>query len=55
MDLFVKPRGVKTRWSSFENLSAERACGGLENRGAKGHPSDILLAGKYSAAALSGR
>lgn len=37
MHLFEKPRGVETRWSSFENLSAARGSGGLENQGAKGH------------------
>ena len=46
MNIFVKPQGVQTRWSSFENLKAERARGGLENRGSKGHPSDCLVAGE---------
>ena len=46
MNLFEKPQGIKTRWSSFENLKAERARGGLENGGAKGHPCDRLLAGE---------
>lgn len=46
MNLFEKPRGVQTRWSSFENPSAGRGCAGLENKGAKGHASDRLAAGE---------
>lgn len=46
MNIFVKPQGVQTRWSSFENLKAERNRGGLENRGSKGHPCDCLVAGE---------
>ena len=45
MNLFDKPRGVQTRWASFENQTAERNRGGLENKGGKGHPSDRLAAG----------
>jgi hypothetical protein len=37
MHLFEKPRGVETRWFSFENSSGARGLGGLENKGAKGH------------------
>lgn len=36
---------VQTRWSSFENLTAEKGAGGAENRGAKGHPCQTLNAG----------
>jgi hypothetical protein len=46
MNLFEKPRGVQTRWSSFENPSAGRNCAGLENQGAKGHASDRLRPGE---------
>ncbi len=36
---------VETRWSSFENSTAEKGHGGFENRGAKGHPCDVVRAG----------
>jgi len=45
MNLFVKPRGVQTRWASFENPTAGRNCAAFKNKGAKGHPSDTLAAG----------
>jgi hypothetical protein len=34
------------RWSSFENIKAEKGKGGMENNGAKGHPSDALVPGE---------
>ena len=37
MHLFEKPRGVQTRWFSFENTTEARGQAGLENQGAKGH------------------
>ena len=46
MNLFEKPRGVQTRWASFENPTAGRNCAALENRGAKGHPCDTLKIGE---------
>ena len=46
MNLFDKPRGMQTRWASFENSAATRATGGLENRGAKGHAFDRVAAGE---------
>jgi hypothetical protein len=46
MNLYEKPRGVQARWASFENPTAGRGCGGLENRGAKGHAFDQLAAGE---------
>lgn len=46
MNLFEKPRGVQTRWASFENSTAAPGSGGRENRGAKGHPSDTLDPGE---------
>ncbi|MDT0678021.1 glycoside hydrolase family 172 protein [Autumnicola musiva] len=37
---------VETRWSSFENRGAEKSAGGLENKGAKGHPFNRINAGE---------
>ena len=34
------------RWSSFENITAEKGKGGMENNGAKGHPSDGVEVGE---------
>src|ERR1700712_4564641 len=34
------------RWSSFENIKAEKGKGGMENNGAKGHPADALAPGE---------
>jgi hypothetical protein len=34
------------RWSSFENITAEKGKGGMENNGAKGHPSDGVEPGE---------
>ncbi len=36
---------IEPRWISFENRTGEKGRGGMENKGAKGHPSDILKAG----------
>lgn len=46
MNLFEKPKGVETRWFSFENQEQGRGRAGLENRGAKGHAFDSLGAGE---------
>lgn len=46
MNLFEKPQGVETRWFSFENQEPGRGRAGLENKGAKGHAFDTLLAGE---------
>ena len=46
MNLYEKPRGVETRWASFENVAAGRGEGGKENRGAKGHAFDSLEPGE---------
>jgi hypothetical protein len=46
MNLFEKPRGVETRWFSFENASKERGQAGLTNRGAKGYAFDDIPAGE---------
>jgi len=45
-DLFAKPKGVVTRWSSFENLAARKGQGGRENQGAKGHAFDSIKPGE---------
>jgi len=37
---------LEPRWNSFENLGTEKGAGGKENKGAKGHPYDKLLAGE---------
>ena len=34
------------RWSSFENPTAAKGKAGMENFGAKGHPSDEINAGE---------
>ena len=46
MNLYEKPRGVETRWVSFESPTADRGRAGLENAGAKGHAFDELAAGE---------
>lgn len=45
-ELYVVPDGVETRWSSFENLRAEKGRGGPENQTAKGHAFEVLLPGQ---------
>lgn len=37
---------IQPRWNSFENPTSEKGTGGLENKGAKGHPFDQLKAGE---------
>lgn len=44
-ELYQLPQGQQTRWSSFENPSAEKGKGGLENKGAKGHPAEVIAPG----------
>jgi hypothetical protein len=44
-ELYQLPQGQQTRWSSFENSSAEKGKGGVENKGAKGHPSEMIAPG----------
>jgi hypothetical protein len=46
MELFEKPRGVQSRWFSFEGGDAGRGRAGMENRGAKGHAFDQLAPGE---------
>jgi len=45
MNLFEKPKGVQTRWTSFENLTGEREQAALTNMGAKGAAFDTIPAG----------
>lgn len=42
-ELYTFPTNVQTGWSSFENPKGLKGVGGQENKGAKGHPADILL------------
>ena len=37
---------LDSRWNSFENPNTEKGAGGMENKGAKGHPYDKLPAGE---------
>src|ERR1043165_2141879 len=37
---------IRPRWASFENSTAEKGKGGMENNGAKGHPSDFINPGE---------
>ncbi|HLK55411.1 MAG TPA: glycoside hydrolase family 172 protein [Chthonomonadaceae bacterium] len=46
MNLYEKPRGIQTRWFSFENADPGRGRAGLENKGAKGHAFDQVAAGE---------
>ena len=45
-DLYAAPKGVQTRWVSFENPTGSVGAGGKENKGAKGHPYDRINAGE---------
>ena len=42
-ELYTLPDNTKTGWSSFENPGGVKGQGGKENKGAKGHPADIIL------------
>lgn len=37
---------LEPRWNSFENPTSGKGIGAMENKGAKGHPYDILKAGE---------
>ena len=43
-EVYLKQEG-QTAWTSFENLSGEKGKGALENKGAKGHAFDRIMAG----------
>lgn len=45
-DLFEFDSSSTPAWSSFENITAAKGKGGMENNGAKGHPSDALEPGE---------
>jgi hypothetical protein len=45
-NLFEFDPNSTPRWSSFENITAEKGKGGMENNGAKGHPSDAVEPGE---------
>ncbi len=45
-NLFEFDSSSSPRWSSFENITAEKGKGGMENNGAKGHPSNGIEAGE---------
>ena len=44
--LFEFDNNSSPRWSSFENITAEKGRGGMENNGAKGHPSNGIEPGE---------
>ena len=44
--LFEFDHNSTPRWSSFENITAAKGKGGMENNGAKGHPSDGIEPGE---------
>ena len=41
-ELYSIPKDTQTGWSSFENPGGLKGQGGHENKGAKGHPADII-------------
>lgn len=45
-DLYAAPKGVQTRWISFENQTGAVGMGAMENKGAKGHPYDRINDGE---------
>jgi hypothetical protein len=44
--IYQAAKNVETRWSSFENIKAEKGKGGMENNGAKGHPYEPIAPGQ---------
>lgn len=44
--LYQMPAGQQTRWTSFENPTAAKGKGGMENKSTKGHPSEMVAAGE---------
>ncbi len=45
-EIYQLPENTTTGWSSFENPKAEKAAGGKENRGAKGHAFNKIKSGE---------
>lgn len=41
--IYTFPNNTQTGWSSFENVNGIKGKGGMENKGAKGHPVDVVL------------
>jgi hypothetical protein len=44
-NIFEYSENIEPRWVSFENISALKGRGGIENNGAKGHACDSITAG----------
>ena len=45
-ELFELPRGVHSRWISFENITGAKGQGGKANEGRKGSPNRVIKAGE---------
>lgn len=45
-ELYTIPENKQAAWSSFENPKATKGAGGKENKGAKGHPAEVLKPGE---------
>ncbi len=45
-ELYRLPKKSETRWFSFENMKGEKGAGGQENKAAKGHAANRVLAGE---------
>jgi hypothetical protein len=45
-DIFEMPENTQTRWSSFENLHAEKGGGGKVAKGSKGYPYHLMQPGE---------
>lgn len=43
---YIYADNTDSRWVSFENITGDKGKGGMENNGAKGHPSERLKAGE---------
>ena len=44
--IFTKTKNRERRCYNFENSTMERGCGGMSNKGAKGHAAEPILAGE---------
>lgn len=45
-ELYKMPAATETRWASFENPTAAKGKGGIENNHAKGHPNEMFAPGE---------
>jgi hypothetical protein len=43
---YKMPQGTETRWASFENPTAGKGKGGVDNKKAKGHPAEPFVPGE---------